>query len=278
MVRSMMSQTTLPKSFWDYALESVTRILNMVPTKKVENTPYRVWHGKAPKMSYLKVWGCVALVKRDTLTKPNKLEPRSIKCIFVGYPKEIIGYSSYYPPENKVFIARNAEFLEDDLITQEASGSLEYLKIIQEQDMHPSENTSMHHDEGNYKAALSDPKSDKWLDAMNVKMQSMKDNEVWDLVDLLLDGKTVANKWLFKKKTDMDGAVHTYKACLLANGFTQTYRVDYEETFSLIAYIRAIRILIAIAAFYDYEIWQMDVKTAFLNRHLSEEVYMVQPE
>ncbi|GKC56419.1 retrotransposon protein, putative, ty1-copia subclass [Tanacetum coccineum] len=76
----------------------------------------------------------------------------------------------------------------------------------------------------------------------------------------------------------MDGAVHTYKARLMAKGYTQTLGIDYEETFSPVADIRAIRILIAIAAFYDYEIWQMDVKTAFLNGYLSEEVYMEQPE
>ncbi|GJS57812.1 retrotransposon protein, putative, ty1-copia subclass [Tanacetum coccineum] len=76
----------------------------------------------------------------------------------------------------------------------------------------------------------------------------------------------------------MDGVVHTYKARLVAKGFTQTYRVDFEETFSHVADIRAIRILIAIAAYYDYEIWKMDVKTVFLNGHLDEEVYMVQPE
>ncbi|GJS93259.1 retrotransposon protein, putative, ty1-copia subclass [Tanacetum coccineum] len=76
----------------------------------------------------------------------------------------------------------------------------------------------------------------------------------------------------------MDGSVHTFKARLVAKGFTQTYRVDYEETFSPVADIRAIRILIAIAAYYDYEIWQMDVKTAFLNGHLFEEVYMEQLE
>ncbi|GJS95901.1 retrotransposon protein, putative, ty1-copia subclass [Tanacetum coccineum] len=74
----------------------------------------------------------------------------------------------------------------------------------------------------------------------------------------------------------MDGPVHTYKAHLVAKGFTQTPRINYEETFSPVADIRAIRILIAIAAFYDYEIWQMDVKTAFLNRYLNEEVYMEQ--
>ena len=76
----------------------------------------------------------------------------------------------------------------------------------------------------------------------------------------------------------MDGNVHTYKSRLVAKGFTQTYGVDYEETFSPVADIRAIRILIAIAAFYDYEIWQMDVKTAFLNGYLDEDIYMVQPE
>nr|GEV44536.1 putative retrotransposon Ty1-copia subclass protein [Tanacetum cinerariifolium] len=66
----------------------------------------------------------------------------------------------------------------------------------------------------NYKAALLDPESDKWLNVMNVEMQSMRDNEVWELVDLPPNGKTIGHKWLFKKKTDMDGAVHTYKACL----------------------------------------------------------------
>ncbi|GJZ32400.1 zinc finger, CCHC-type containing protein [Tanacetum coccineum] len=64
------------------------RILNMVLTKKVNKTPYEMWHEKVPSLSYLKVWGCEALVKRDT---PNKLESKSIKCILVGYPKEKIG-------------------------------------------------------------------------------------------------------------------------------------------------------------------------------------------
>ncbi|GJU09837.1 retrotransposon protein, putative, ty1-copia subclass [Tanacetum coccineum] len=211
----------------------------MVSTKKVEKTPYEVWHGQAPKLSYLKVWGYEALVKCDTLTKPDKLEPRSIKCIFLEYPKETIGHSFYYPPENKVFVARNAEFFENSLITQEASGSLEDLEIIQEEDMHPSIDTRLNHEEddqeidepqsdinpirkssrtrrapdrmclyvdaeehelgdlgepANFKAAMMDPESDKWLNAMNVEMQSMKDNEVWDIVDLPLDGKTVGSK------------------------------------------------------------------------------------
>nr|GEX41506.1 retrotransposon protein, putative, Ty1-copia subclass [Tanacetum cinerariifolium] len=106
----------------------------------------------------------------------------------------------------------------------------------------------------------------------------MKDNDVWVLVEFPPNARTVGSKWLFKKKTDMDGAVYIFKARLVANGFTQTYGVDYEETFTPVADIRAIRILIAIATYYDYEIWQMDVETAFLNGQLFEEVYMEQPE
>nr|GFB81235.1 hypothetical protein [Tanacetum cinerariifolium] len=101
----------------------------------------------------------------------------------------------------------------------------------------------------NYKAALLDPESKKWLNAMNVEMQSMKDNEVCVLVELPPNGKTVGSKWLFKKKNR-----HGWK----------------------FADIRAIRILIAIAVY--YEIWKMDVKTAFLNGYLNEEVYMEKPE
>nr|GEY31943.1 hypothetical protein [Tanacetum cinerariifolium] len=104
----------------------------------------------------------------------------------------------------------------------------------------------------------------------------MKDNKVWNLVELPPNGKTVGSKWLFRKKTDMDGAVHTYKARLMAKGYTQTPGIDYEETFSPVADIRAIMILMSIAAHYDYEIWQMDVKTTFLNGYLSEEIYMKQ--
>nr|GEZ92248.1 hypothetical protein [Tanacetum cinerariifolium] len=131
---------------------------NRTLLEMVEMTPYEVWHGKAPKLSYLQVWGCEVLVKRDTLTKRDKLEPRSIKCIFVGYLKETIRYSFYYPPENKVLVARNAEFLENSLINQEASESLEYLEIVQEEDTHPSIDTSLNHEEDDLE--IDEPQSD----------------------------------------------------------------------------------------------------------------------
>src|SRR5665811_779560 len=120
--------------------------------------------------------------------------------------------------------------------------------------------------------------SQKWQGAMNVEIQSMYDNQVWNLVDPPEGLKTVRCKWVFKKKIDMDGNVHTYKARLVAKGFKQIHGVDYDETFSPVAMLKSIRIILAIAAYYDYEIWQMDVKTAFLNGNLSKDVYMTQPE
>ncbi|KAL4383655.1 hypothetical protein GQ457_15G018400 [Hibiscus cannabinus] len=129
-----------------------------------------------------------------------------------------------------------------------------------------------------YQEAVVSPDSEKWLEAMRSEMDSMSDNQVWTLVEPPEGIKPIGCKWVFKKKTDMDGNVQTYKGRLVAKGFRQIHGVDYDETFSPVAMFKSIRILLAVAAFHDYEIWQMDVKTAFLNEKLEEDVYMTQPE
>ena len=80
MVRSMMSLTDLPLSFWGYALETAAFTLNRAPSKFVQTTPYELWFGKKSTLSFLKVWGCDTYVKR---LQPNKLEPKSEKCVFI---------------------------------------------------------------------------------------------------------------------------------------------------------------------------------------------------
>ena len=115
------------------------------------------------------------------------------------------------------------------------------------------------HDEPtNYEEAMVNPDSAKWLEAMKSKMRSMYENKVWTLVDLLDDRQAIENKWIFKKKTGADGNVTVYKARLVAKGFRQVQGVDYNMTFSRVAMLNSVRIMLAIAAFYDYEIWQMD--------------------
>ena len=93
------------------------------------------------------------------------------------------------------------------------------------------------------------------------------------MVDLPDSAKVIGCKWVHKIKHDM-----TFKSRLVAKGFKQTHGIAYDETFSPVVMLKSIRILLAIAAYYDYEIWQMDVKTAFLNGNLLEDVYMTQPE
>ena len=83
--------------------------------------------------------------------------------------------------------------------------------------------------------------------------------------------QAIENKWIFKKKTDVDRNVTVYKVRLVAKGFRQVQGVDYDETFSPVATLKSVRIMLEIAAFYDYEIWKMDVKTAFLNGFLKED-------
>ncbi|PKI64996.1 hypothetical protein CRG98_014620 [Punica granatum] len=88
---------------------TVAHILNHAPSKLVEKTPYEMWHGRRPNMSFLKIWGCEAYVKK---LSSDKLGPKSDKSYFVGYPKETRGYYFYNPTEGKVFVARTAVFLE----------------------------------------------------------------------------------------------------------------------------------------------------------------------
>ncbi|KAK8708456.1 hypothetical protein V6N13_059496 [Hibiscus sabdariffa] len=250
-----------------------------------------------------------------------KLEPKSHKCTFVGYPKETKGYYFYNHKENKVFVARTGVFLEKDFLSgKEDRRNIELEEVQQQQDTEPEverfsqiveENSTdletrplrrstrerheperygflvttyrdvilVDHDEPKtYQEAVSSPVSKKWLEAMRSEMDSMSNNQVWTLVEPPEGIKPIGCKWVFKKKTDMDGNVQTYKGRLVAKGYRQIHGIDYDETFSPVAMFKSIRILLAIAAFHDYEIWEMDVKTAFLNGKLEEDVYMTQQE
>ena len=120
----------------------------------------------------------------------------------------------------------------------------------------------------NYEEAMAGPDSDKWLEAMKSEIGSMYENEVWTLKVLPEGRKAIQNKWIFKKKTNADGNITVYKARLVEQGFSQVQGVDYDETFSPVAMLKSVRIMLAIAIF--YEIWQMDVKIAFPNGFIKE--------
>ena len=131
MVRSMMSAATLPVSFWGYTLETAAFMLNCVPSKSMEKTPYELWFGRVPPLSFLKIWGCEAFVRKDRTS--GKLDSRSDKYFFVGYPKETMGYYFFHRGENKVIVARHGVFLEKEFLARKSSGSNVQLEEIQEE-------------------------------------------------------------------------------------------------------------------------------------------------
>ena len=106
----------------------------------------------------------------------------------------------------------------------------------------------------NFEEALLDKDSSRWLEALKTKMDSMYANQVWLLVDPPKGVIPIGCKWIFKRKMGTDGKVDTYKARLVAKGFCQREGNDYEETFSPIAMLESIRIVLAIVAHYDYEV------------------------
>ena len=110
---------------------------------------------------------------------------------------------------------------------------------------------------------------------MKYELDSMYSNQVWDLVKMPKGIKPVGCKWVYKRKRGIDGNVETFKVRLVAKWYTQKKGIDYEETFSPVAMLKSIIILLSIATYYDYEIWQIDVKTTFINGNLEEEIYML---
>ena len=113
---------------------------------------------------------------------------------------------------------------------------------------------------------------------MNEEMKFMHENDVWDLVQLPEGLKPMGCKWIFKTKRDSKGNTERYEACLIAKGFTQCEGIDYNETFSLVSLKDSFRIIMTLVAHFDLELYQMDVKTAFLNEEIDEIIYMKQPK
>ena len=108
---------------------------------------------------------------------------------------------------------------------------------------------------------------------MNVEMEALEKNKTWDLVNLPTGQKLVGCIWVFTLKYKADGSLERYKARLVAKGYTQTYGVDYQETFAPVAKMNTVRILLSLAANYGWNLQQFDVKNAFLHGDLEEEIY-----
>eukprot|EP00253_Pinus_taeda_P027659 PITA_27659 len=263
----------------------------------------------------------------------KKLDPKALKCIFVGYGTEYKAYKLYNPVTHKVFASRDVIFHEqiedgnkdsDDeshipfLIELNSEDEEEQVQV-QEQEQEEaaadgiiSDDTGLDSTETKRDEVSSLPRrsgrktrlpaklrgyalmskilniveplnyeeasrSDDWRVAMHEEMESIYRNHTWDLVELP-EGKTpIGCKWLYKPKINADGTVEKFKARLVAKGYSQQEGIDFDDTFAPVAKLNIIRMLICLATKHKWKLHQLDVKSAFLNGELKEEVYLVQP-
>ena len=315
-VRSMLADAKLPHKFWAETLSTAVYLRNRSPTVAVKGkTPFEAWTGRKPNVKHLRVFGCEAYahVPKD---ERKKLDSKARKCILLGYGAETKGYRLYDQKRARVFHSRDVQFNESSQETevvkeQEPKQNThveldfpEFEKPIADEEPVVNEEPELQvprrsdrdrrppayygewataasysqNEPRTVKEALSSPQKAKWVKAMEKEMESLKTNEVWDLVELPENRKAIGSKWVFRVKTDANGTVETHKARLVAQGFSQSFGDDYDETFSPVARFESVRTVIALAAQHGLKLHQMDVTTAFLNGDLEEEVYMKQPE
>ena len=127
----------------------------------------------------------------------------------------------------------------------------------------------------NVEEALND---EAWVEALHEELNQFSRNDVWFLVPRPKDVNVIGTKWIFKNKMDENGVIVRNKARLVAQGFKQIEEIDFDETFAPVARLESIQILLAVACVWKFKLFQMDVKSAFLNGILNEEVYVEQPK
>ncbi|RDX97989.1 hypothetical protein CR513_19160, partial [Mucuna pruriens] len=117
-------------------------------------------------------------------------------------------------------------------------------------------------------------KDENWVQAMKEEMEALEKNSTWEIVDRPKDKRAVGCRWIYTVKCKSDGTLERYKTRLVAKGYTQTYGIDYEETFAPVAKMNTVRVIISLAAHFGWNLQQFDVKNVFLHEDLEEEVYM----
>ncbi|KAG8498774.1 hypothetical protein CXB51_005214 [Gossypium anomalum] len=284
-VRCMLSNANLPKSFWAEATSTACFLINRSPSVAIEKeTPQEVWSGNLANYSDLKIFGCPA----NAHVENGKSEPRSIKCVFLGYKAGVKGYKLWCLENRKVVISRDVVFdktaMLPNLSLKDSSNKENQKQKYTKADLVTSalnvaEDIDANQEPSNYSEAVSCEDSKKWMFAMQEEMESPHKNRTWDLVKLPKGKKVVRCKWVFKKKEgNLEVEEPRYKARLVAKGYSQIPGVDFTDVFSPVVKHSLIRALLGIVAMHDLEVEQLDVKTAFLYGELEEDIYMQQPE
>ena len=386
---TLLQTASLPPSFWFFACQTAVYLINRMPSSTLQNkSSSEVLFHSIPEIHHLRVFGCSCYPLLRPYTH-NKLQPRTTKCIFLGYASKYKGYICFEVNTKRVYISRHVLFDETEFpystlvskpssmstilptrptsipvplpnlnnvivhpsfgsvtpfspsttpipivssgeldsnapttgcssassiaaspITATAQQSSTSLSVVPDfqgdqlqvvlsippLNLHSMQTRSKSgiskkiallasvHEHGGvdltqvepatYKSALKSP---VWLAAMKDELSALHSQGTWSLVPLPHQRNLVGCKWVFKIKKNADGSIGRYKARLVAKGYNQEKGVDYGETFSPVVKPTTVRLVLALAAQFNWTLRQLDVKNAFLHGVLQEEVYMAQP-
>lgn len=303
------------KELWAEAVSCAVYTLNRASSRTVAVTPFEGWYGVKPDVSHLKIFGCSAYVHIPQVNR-RKLDPKSEKCIFVGYSDTQKAYRFWNPQTRKLKISRDAIFCEEEtpfnvyVSPPPTSWSPQISSVGREdndaasQEVQPSTEPERRYPDRNrlqakprsalvammaksslddedpmtYNDAISSVDAGSWNSAMQNEMAALDLNKTWTLTTLPPGRSAIKSRWVYKLKRNSDGSVDRYRARLVAKGFTQRPGIDFDETYSPVVKHDSLRAVLAIAGAEDLELLQMDVTTAFLHGELEEELYLHQPE
>jgi transposase InsO family protein len=313
--RAMLIHANLPQQFWEEAVDTAAYTWNRLPNSAVDNkTPFEFYFDDIPDLSRMRPFGCVvyALIPKERRRKLSKFLSRSNRGIFVGYVSSTSW--RYYDLERKCFDeSHDLQFMETEFPGAEEFSHLPPIASQDEDAMFGEERQTVappsvaksvppvihdmvvvepppavqalavqvqvqrNSEPTNFHDAVSRRDGSMWIEAMHSELQSLEDNNVWELCELPPGRNVIGTKWVFKVKVDGMNVVERYKARIVAQGFSQVAGLDFEETWAPVVRIESVRVLLAFAALTGFEIIHIDAKTAFLNGDSDVELYVRQP-
>ena len=356
--RTLLAAAHMPEYFWAEAINTACYTQNRsLIHSTIKKTPYELWKGRKPSVSYFHVFGCACYILNNGKQYLTKFQPKSDEGIFLGYATDSKAYRVFNKKTLSVEVSIHIIFDETDLdksVPQDTTtGSTDTTnevvelnttivvpdsaiverdneiveRSIQDSEPPPQEEEidleglrqegirtdvptgnrwardhtqdliigdpsarvktrAATQNECFYLSFLSqiEPKKiedamedSSWIEAMQEELNQFERSKVWRLVPRPKSHPVIGTKWVFRNKMDEDGIITRNKARLVAKGYSQEEGIDYDETFAPVARLEAIRIFLAFAAHMKFKVFQMDVKSAFLNGELQEEVYVEQP-
>lgn len=305
--RCLLAEAKIDKCYWPECINTAAYLGNrLLANTKIKKTPYEIFFNRKPDISNLKLYGSKAFVRIPEECRTSKFNPKAVKGILVGYTD--VGYKILV--ENKIIISRNVQFIESDTrhisleSEEDVNKNEENTEELTEINDNPDYSEDPEIEEVNttdrpkreiklpkrfddhivyvnytnvlspecYEEAVNCLDSRNWIEAMNNEIKSLEANDTWKIVNKPDDKRIIDVKWVYRIKSNGQ-----FKARVVAKGFQQPYH-EHEESYSPVARMCTLKLLLSIACQENWDIQQMDVQTAFLNGTIKSEVYIYPPD